>query len=187
MFTMITSSHWGERASTLSRIFKTREGSCTTEIDAFDISSTLYIAYEKKAHGVFGSCRLNFLENSPAASFYQKTFSLSDKWLEVSLISFERVDDDDWSEGKTGVAVRAEKNFYKGLYRFLVNLSLDLGLEGLMTLSSEPSHPHLRFVGKWPFRRTCLFKTEDSGASFAIGELPMLPQEDTFSLLGEAV
>jgi hypothetical protein len=176
MFTIIHPSSWGRHARTLSRILETRKSFSDGEVDSFDMPSTIYVAYEKESLGVFGSCRLNLLRNSPAASFYEEKILSSKSYLEVSLISFKMANDH-WLNKNPGALNRAKKVFYKSLYHTLVNLALSMGFKGIMSLNLEDESSDFLFLRKWPFKENYFFKSPQFRKPFFISEIPVIWQD----------
>ena len=157
MFTLITPVNRRQEKRLLRKMFDTREGYyslvLTEEMDRYDTPQTLYVAYEDPAHGVFGSCRLNALNCSPVAGFYETHFPsrLSARWLEVSLVSFE-METGHPSQEDPRLFDRAIQDFYQGLSAFLETLSREQGYGGYMTCMDAAEHEDLPFFGGWQFQ-----------------------------------
>lgn len=176
MFTLITPAVRGRHKDLLCRIFATREGyydsGLATSMEKFDTPSTSYIAYEDPQNGVFGSARLNKLTDSPARFFYRRHFSerLMKTFREVSFITFT-MEEDHPSQTQEGVFDVAIQDFYRGLYDFLISVSISQNLDGYVTFMDADEHPDLTFFGSWDFEDTHTVLIENQ--SITLGELPL--------------
>ena len=181
MFTIIYPSSWGRQMSLFSRVLATRKVLKKGELDDFDTLDTFYVSYEKESLGVFGSCRLNLLKNSPASSFYKKKFINHKSYLEVSLISFKMANNH-WLSKSPGAFNRAKKSFFKGLYRTLTNLAVSMGFRGIVSLSLENDESDFLFLREWPLKRNYFFRSPDFENLFFISEISLLSPKREISL-----
>lgn len=173
MYTIIYPSFWGRYAFILSRILKTRQGWIDQELDPFDTSSTIYVAYEKSSYGIFGSCRLNLLSDSPIQEFYQKA-CLSD-YLEVSLISWH-IDENHWLSKNTRSMLRAKRTFYQGLYHVLTDLAKSMNCKGLMSLHLDNNEDDFS-IENWPSLGRFYVKDETSKRAFWVNKVPLTKEK----------
>ena len=120
MFTLITPALRCRYPDLLSKIRATRESFSLEKDQVFDTDSSTYIAYENKYYGVFASCRVNCLSDSPASSFYQDRFSKEDfsNFREVSLVSFH-MEEDHWAQTHLGAFNYALKAICDALQRVM--------------------------------------------------------------------
>lgn len=181
MFTVVYPSLWGKHAILLSRILETRQGFVNNEVDNFDAPTTVYVAYEKESYGVFGSCRLNFLNNSPISSFY-KGIGL-ENYLEVSLISLE-IEENHWLTKSSGAINRAKKAFFSGLYRVLDDVVKAQGCKGLVILNSDCQM--VTYLRRWPLTESYSFNSTKYDQNFWICAIPVQNQLEDYSLQQKA-
>tara|TARA_A100000171_G_scaffold48132_1_gene55128 strand:- start:346 stop:906 length:561 start_codon:yes stop_codon:yes gene_type:complete len=186
MFTIIQPSQWGKKADLLARIFKTRKNFSETEVDQYDTSSTIYIAYEKPALGVFGSCRLNRLSDSPASDFYIEHYSSPENFIEVSLISFNMCDNH-WLKRNEGAVRHARKLFYNDLYQILTNSPLVYPYEKVMHLDLKSKQDDITFPYKEIVLKEHGLRNTKFNRPFLISELPVSSKSRDYSHLNEAV
>tara|TARA_A100000171_G_C2140103_1_gene154490 strand:+ start:12692 stop:13252 length:561 start_codon:yes stop_codon:yes gene_type:complete len=174
MFTIITPALKGRYSDLLSKIFATRQSFVPDKEVDFDTESSLYLAYEDKVHGIFASCRLNRLCDSPAASFYKTHFSDEEfkSLREVSLVSFH-MEDDHWAQTNPGSFDYAIRHFYRDLQEALINLSLAHHFSGIVSLSDKEDHNDFTFFGDWFFHKNHLLTL--LGEQYVVGELAIDP------------
>lgn len=177
MYTVVYPSLWGRHAVLLSRILETRQGFVNNEVDSFDTPTTVYVAYEKESYGIFGSCRLNFLNNSPASSFY-KGIGL-DNYLEVSLTSLE-IEKNHWLTKSSAAISRAKNTFFSGLYRVLIDVVKNQGCQGLVILNSD--YRIVTFLRRWPFTESYSFKSSKCDQDFWVSTIPLQIQHENYPL-----
>lgn len=181
MYTVVYPSLWGKHAILLSRILETRGSFVNNEVDCYDVPTTVYVAYEKESYGVFGSCRLNFLNNSPISSFYKGIGF--DNYLEVSLISLE-IGENHWLMKSSAAIKRAKIAFFSGLYRVLIDVVKKLGCKGLVVLNSDCQMTN--YLRHWPFTESYSFKSTKHNQNFWISAIPIQAQLEDYSLQRKA-